>query len=158
MTDTTTLERARHALADHPWADAYEAFASAAADQAIAGEDLEKLAEAAWWTAHPAGVHRRSRARVRHATPAQGNPRRAAYVALHLADQWNERLQSAQAAGWLQRATRLLEGSPEGVEHGYLELALGEEQWQRRGVDAARDGDARHRHRASEIGTCRRSG
>jgi hypothetical protein len=45
-------------------------------------------------------------------------------VALLLADQWSERLQSAQSGGWLQRATRLLEGQPEGVEHGYLELAL----------------------------------
>ena len=123
MTDTTMLERARQALANHGWAEAYEAFASAAADQAMAGEDLEKLSEAAWWTAHPAEcIDALERAYATYSD--QGNQRRAAYVALHLADQWNERLQPAQAAGWLQRATRLLDSQPEGVEHGYLELAL----------------------------------
>ena len=35
-------------------------------------------------------------------------------------------MQSAQAAGWFRRASRLLEGLPEGVEHGYLELHAAE--------------------------------
>ncbi len=123
MTDTSTLDRARHALASHEWAEAYDAFANAAADQELAGEDLEKLSEAAWWTAHPAEcIDALERAYAIYSSG--GNQRRAAYVALSLADQWSERLRSAQAAGWLQRATRLLEGEPEGVEQGYLELAL----------------------------------
>ena len=45
-------------------------------------------------------------------------------MALALADQYGERLQPGQASGWFQRATRLLEGQPEGVEHGYLQMAL----------------------------------
>ena len=69
------------------------------------------------------GVHRRLE-RAYSTYSNQGNQLRAAYVALNLADQWNERLRSAQAAGWLKRATRLLDGQPESVEHGYLELAL----------------------------------
>ena len=101
MTDTDTLDRARHALASHDWADAYDAFASAAADQEMAGEDLEKLSEAAWWTAHPAEcIDALERAYSTYSN--QGNQLRAAYVALNLADQWNERLRSAQAAGWLK--------------------------------------------------------
>lgn len=123
MTDVTTLERARQALADHAWADAYESFARAAEDRTLAGEDLEQLAEAAWWTARPdACIDAWERAYEAHANA--GNPLRAAYVALKLADQWSERLQSAQAAGWFRRATRLLEGEPGCVEHGYLELAM----------------------------------
>ena len=123
MTDVTTLERARQALADHAWADAYDGFVSASGERTLSGEDLEKLAEAAWWTAHPEGcIDALERAYAAHSTA--GDLRRAAYVALNLADQWNERLQSAQAAGWFRRASRLLEGLPEGVEHGYLELAM----------------------------------
>ncbi|MDP9295927.1 MAG: soluble NSF attachment family protein, partial [Actinomycetota bacterium] len=123
MTDSTMLERAREALAAHAWNDAYDAFAGASADEALTGEDLEALAEAAWWTAHPKEcIDALERAYAAYSR--EGNPQRAAYIALNLADQWSERLQSAQAAGWLQRATRLLEGQPESVEHGYLELAM----------------------------------
>ncbi|MDP9242171.1 MAG: hypothetical protein M3O84_03245, partial [Actinomycetota bacterium] len=122
MTDSTTLERARKALAAHDWNDAYDVFASASVEEALTGEDLEAQAEAAWWTAHPnESIDAMERAYAAYSR--EGNPRRAAYVALNLADQWGERLQSAQAAGWFQRATRLLEGQPESVEHGYLELA-----------------------------------
>jgi hypothetical protein len=121
VTDST-LERARKALAAHQWSDAYEAFSSAS-DEPMAGEELEALAEAAWWTAHPKEcIDALERAYAAYSR--EGNSRRAGYVALLLADQWSERLQSAQSGGWLQRATRLLEGQPEGVEHGYLELAL----------------------------------
>lgn len=123
MTDTTTLERARQALAAHDWDDAYEAFARASFGEEIVGEDLERLAEAAWWTAHPKEcIDALERAYAAYSR--EGNQPRAAYVALKLADQWSERLQSAQATGWFQRAVRLLEGQPQGVEHGYLELAL----------------------------------
>jgi class 3 adenylate cyclase len=122
VTESSTLERARKALAAHDWNDAYDAF-STASDQAFAGEELEALAEAAWWTAHPKEcIDALERAYAAYSQ--EGNPRRAAKVALNLAEQWSERLQSAQAAGWFQRAARLLEGQPEGVEHGYLELAM----------------------------------
>ena len=92
-------------------------------DQTLAGKDLESLAEAAWWTAHPKEcIDALERAYASYS--AEGNPRRAAFVALQLAEQWSERLQSAQAAGWFQRATRLLESEPDCVERGYLELAI----------------------------------
>ena len=122
MTDTGSLQLARTALETHDWQGAYDAFVHASVDQALSGEDLEQLAEAAWWTAQPKeciDALERAYAAYSH----EGNLRRAAYVALHLAEQWSERLQSAQAAGWFQRASRLLEGQPESVEHGYLELA-----------------------------------
>ena len=91
MTDVATLEHARDALANHAWADAYDAFGIVDADHEIQGEDLEKLAEAAWWTAHPAEcIDALERAYASYAR--RGNERRAAYVALNLADQWNERL------------------------------------------------------------------
>ena len=123
MTDSNTLELARTAMATHDWRGAYDAFLGASVDQALSGDDLEKLAEAAWWTAHPKEcIDALERAYAAHSR--EGDPRRAAAVALNLAEQSSERLQSAQATGWLQRATRLLEALPEGVEHGYLELAM----------------------------------
>lgn len=123
MPDTATLDRARQALEDHAWQDAYDGFVEAATDEELTGEDLERLAWAGWWTARPKEcIDAMERAYGAHSR--EGNPRRAGYVALALADQYGERLQPAQARGWFQRATRLLEGQPEGVEHGYLEMAL----------------------------------
>jgi class 3 adenylate cyclase len=109
-------------MASHDWQRAYDAFLHTSDSQSLSGEDLEQLAEAAWWTAHPKeciDALERAYAAYSH----DGNLLRAAAVALHLAEQWSERLQSAQAAGWFQRATRLLDGQPESVEHGYLALA-----------------------------------
>jgi class 3 adenylate cyclase len=123
MTDQATLERARKALHDHAWHDAYDAFASLQAGPPMAGEALEQLAEAAWWTARPQ-ESMDALERAYAAYTAEGNEPRAAFVALRLADRSDDRLQSAQAAGWLRRATRLLEAIPERAEHGYLELAL----------------------------------
>ena len=120
--DASTLGRARQALEDHAWQEAYEAFTSASAEGSLAGEEWERLAEAAWWTAHPD----RCIDALEQAFAAynnEGNERRAAYVALQLADRWGDRLGSAQAAGWFRRASRLLAAQSEGVEHGYLELA-----------------------------------
>ena len=123
MTDTDSLQLARTALETHDWKGAYDAYVAASIDGALSGDDLERLAEAAWWTAHPKEcIDALERAYAAYSR--EGNPRRAAYVALHLAEQWSERLQSAQATGWFQRASRLLEGQPESVEHGYLELAM----------------------------------
>ena len=123
MPDTDTLERARTALETHDWQGAYDAYLAASIDLELSGDDLQRLAEAAWWTAHPKEcIDALERAYAAYSR--EGNPRRAAYVALHLAEQSSERLQSAQATGWFQRASRLLEGLPESVEHGYLELAM----------------------------------
>src|SRR5580765_5156183 len=123
MTDSDSLQLARTALETHDWQGAYDAYVAASTDLELTGDDLQRLAEAAWWTAHPVEcIDALERAYAAYSR--EGNPRRAAYVALHLAEQCSERLQSAQAAGWFQRASRLLDGQPEGVEHGYLELAM----------------------------------
>ena len=123
MTNPGTLDRARQALQDHAWQEAYEAFASIPADHRMDGDAFEHVAEAAWWTARPKeSMDALERAYAEYSS--EGNERRAAYVALQLADRCDDRLQPAQAAGWLRRATRLLETLPEGPEHGYLELGL----------------------------------
>ena len=108
MPDTATLERARAALNGHAWADAYEAFTSLDRKGTLGAEDLEGLAEAAWWSAHPTEtLDAFERAYAAHV--AEGNPERAALVALRLVDECFNRREAALANGWLQRAIRLLE-------------------------------------------------
>jgi class 3 adenylate cyclase len=148
MTDTATLDRARKAMEDHAWKDAYEGYVQVAADGPLAGEDQERLAEAAWLSAHP----KESLEAIERAYAAyveEGNPARAAYAALTLADEYEDRLQQAIANAWFHRATRLLEGQPEGAEHGYLELALA----RRSLMSGAMDEAARHAAGVLDIGT-----
>src|SRR6266550_3628028 len=40
---------ARHAFARHAWREAFDAFAAAQAEHALPVEDLERMAESAWW-------------------------------------------------------------------------------------------------------------
>jgi len=122
VTDTTTLERARQSLDAHAWQQAYEGFASLDGGD-LSGEDLERLAEAAWWSAHPnESIDAFERAYA--AFSAEGRRRDAARVSLRLAMEYADRLDSAVWNGWLQRASRLLANEPESVEHGWLELCL----------------------------------
>ena len=44
-----SLEAGRQAAARHAWRETYEAYAAADANDFTAG-DLERLADAAWWT------------------------------------------------------------------------------------------------------------
>jgi class 3 adenylate cyclase len=112
------LESGREALRRHAWREAFELLT--AADQAggLTAEDLEGLAEAAWWNARVdlcIGARERAFALRLEA----GEPRRAALVAMDLARD-NSRRAAAVAAAWLSQAERLLHDEPVGIEHGYL--------------------------------------
>ena len=53
-----SLEAGREAARRRAWRDAYELLGSADASGTLTGEDLENLAEAAWWTGrHNCIVH-----------------------------------------------------------------------------------------------------
>ena len=122
MTETETLERARHALEAHAWQQAYEGFV-ALDEQGLSSEDLERLAQAAWWSAHPnESIEAFERAFASFS--AEGRGRDAARVGLRLALEHADRQESAVSNGWLQRATRLLADEPECSEQGWLELCL----------------------------------
>jgi class 3 adenylate cyclase len=147
VTDTATLERARKALDEHAWTDAYEGLSALAAGDGLAGADLERLGEAAWWSAHPQeSVDAFERAHAAYV--AEGNPRRAAFVALRLADAYLDRHEAALANGWLQRAIRLLQDQPDSAEQGYLELELVRQSAIRGALDEAMG----HATRALELG------
>lgn len=149
MTDTATLERARTALDEHAWTEAYEGFTSLG-DEPLSGEDLQRLGEAAWWSAHPKeSVDAFERAYAAYV--AEGNRRRAAFVALRLANDYMESRDMALWNGWVRRATTLLEGEPETVEHGFLELQAvrGTAMFGLGSLDEASE----HASRVLEIGT-----
>jgi len=121
-TETETLERARRALEAHAWQQAYEGF-GALDEQGLSGEDLERLAQAAWWSAHPSeSIEAFERAFASFS--GEGRGRDAARVGLRLAIEHADRQESAVSNGWLQRATRLLADEPECSEQGWLELCL----------------------------------
>ena len=100
----------------------FAALTALDAGEPLGAADLEALGEAAWWTGRlPESIAARERAVAAYVVA--GQPRPAALVALRLFHTFSVRGEGAVATGWLRRANRLLEGEPEGIEHGQLWLA-----------------------------------
>jgi len=79
-------------------------------------DDLERFAEAAWWTARlDDAIGLRERAHSAYA--ASGDKRGAARMALTLAWDYEGRGAFSVSHGWFATAERLLEGLPESPEH-----------------------------------------
>ena len=101
------------------WASGFELFSQAAAADPLDPEDLELMAEAAWWAARPEDAIKAYQ-RAYTAYLKAGKPTRAAYVALTLAREHGAKLAASASSGWFNRAKRLLDGEPEAAEHGFL--------------------------------------
>jgi LuxR family transcriptional regulator, maltose regulon positive regulatory protein len=88
-------------------------------------EALEGLSWAAWWVEDvPACLEARERAY--RLSRREGDARRAAMLAIWLADDHLVlRGERAIANGWFQRAARLLEGLEPSPEHGWLDALVG---------------------------------
>ncbi|MGQ0716862.1 MAG: BTAD domain-containing putative transcriptional regulator [Pseudonocardiales bacterium] len=113
------LPEAHAALAAHNWQSAFDLLSRADRAAPLSAEDLDGLAEAAYWL----GRYRESlpaRQRAHHAYLESGDHRRAAVAAVVLTIQHAGFRQFAVASGWFQRAQRLLESEPDCAEHGYL--------------------------------------
>ena len=118
------LEAGRDAARRHAWRDAYELLRSADEGGELTADDLQDVAEAAWWTGRlEEAIALRERAST--AFVEAGQPRQAALLAIQLAGDYDNRSAMAVAGGWLARAERLLRDQDEGVEHGHLALARG---------------------------------
>jgi class 3 adenylate cyclase len=130
------LEAGRDAVRRHAWQEGYELLKTADSAGELSGEDLELLAEATMWTS---GLDEylpiQERAYAAHAR--SGNSAGAAYIATQLAHDYNIKLESSVANGWLQRAKRLLETEPESTAHGYLALQLGLEALNHHDIERA---------------------
>jgi DNA-binding SARP family transcriptional activator len=117
------------------WQEAFNLFSAADERGALDGEDLDALAEAAFWLGRPDASHV-ARQRAHGTFLAEGQPRRAAMTAIVLSVNFGARRRFSVAGGWFQRAQRLLAEEPDGPEHGFLAwagtmfaLATGRPRW-----------------------------
>jgi class 3 adenylate cyclase len=113
------LEAGRDAARRYVWREAFELLRAADAAAPLAADDLESLAEAAWWSGRLAScIDARERAYRLHMDA--GRPRRAGQVAIALARDHFSRQDGAVASAWLNRAERLLGEEPDCVEKAWL--------------------------------------
>jgi class 3 adenylate cyclase len=110
------LEAGREAAARGAYADAYELLRGVGQ---LTGEDLEHLAEAAYWTGRlDEAIETRERAYTAHLDA--GAKAEATRVALRIAADYFGKGSLNISSGWSSKAERLLEGQPESVANGYL--------------------------------------
>jgi DNA-binding winged helix-turn-helix (wHTH) protein len=113
------LERARSAFARGAWREAYQGFSTIDTTAGLTAEDLERLAEAAWWLSDGTACVR-ARERAYRQYIQDGQDRAAASVSLALAEDYFHGLARSVGQGWLRRAERHLEALPAGREHGWM--------------------------------------
>ena len=113
------LQEARDAFDRHAWQEAFDLLSAADASGGLAPEDLESLAEAAFWTGRTDECIEALERAYAGFTEA-GNARGAASVAINLCFHHFAKLAPSVAAGWSSRAVRLLEAEPDCPEHGHL--------------------------------------
>ena len=118
------LERARDAVSRYAWGEAFDHYAACDAVAPLGADDLEQMAECAWWIGkmrHCIALRERAHAAYLKADDV----RRAAHVAVELADHHADLMEIGTASAWLQKADRLLEHQPESAEHGWLRFTEG---------------------------------
>ncbi|HYU50628.1 MAG TPA: adenylate/guanylate cyclase domain-containing protein [Candidatus Limnocylindria bacterium] len=121
LASSDALQAGRDALARHQWQEAYELLDRADREGSLSGADLESLSEAAFFAAH-ADRESEVRERAFKAYLAEGNPLRAASVAMDLAHRHTMAGRHSISSAWMRRGERLLEGEAESYAHGYLAL------------------------------------
>jgi DNA-binding NarL/FixJ family response regulator len=117
-THTELLLTARTAHVRRDWHTSYDAFIRASEAEALATDDLDALAVAAWRL----GRGKESvRAAERVFTQlSRTDPQSAAMKAVELGLAWLNRGDLNISRGWMGRAHRLLDTAPESPTHGYL--------------------------------------
>jgi len=118
------LEDARKALDRHAWGEALALLRQADASNSLDGEGLEMLADAAWWTAQPDEAFA-ARERAHGAFAKAGDTRRAAQIALRIAQDNAVNRSYTTALAWFERASKLLEGDEDCAAFGYLLFSRG---------------------------------
>jgi class 3 adenylate cyclase len=114
-----TLRAGRNALARFAWDEAYEALAEADREHSLSGEELELLAEAAWYASRPDTVID-AYERASHKYVQEGNDGAAAMMAFRVAEQHGMRQAMPLAGGWIARAHELAGHDPECPANAYL--------------------------------------
>jgi class 3 adenylate cyclase len=113
------LQAGRDAVRRNAWREALDLLRAADGATALSPEDLEGLAEAAWWSGLLAScIDARERAYKLYID--SGRPRRAGFVALGLARDYFGRQEGSIAKAWLSRAERLLADETDCSEKAWL--------------------------------------
>ncbi|MET9379304.1 helix-turn-helix transcriptional regulator [Streptomyces sp. NPDC002992] len=136
--EAPAFERARRAAARESWAEVYVLLCEADRhpSAALGPEDLDLLADAAWWTGHvDESVAARLRAHAGYV--AAGDHRGAGQVAWWLSFEYRCLGRPAAAAGWLHRSRHHLEGEPDCPEQCFLAWTDAEEAQERHDPEAA---------------------
>ena len=119
------LERGRTCFAAKQWGEAYARLSAADRAAGLGGDDLERLAAAAYLVGLDAEALA-SWTRLHHACIDSGVPERAARAGFWLGLLLQLAGEPARATGWLARTQRLLERhAGDCVERGYVEGLLG---------------------------------
>ncbi len=109
----------REAIQRNAWGEAFDLLREADAAGTLDASELEDLARSAWWSGRPDDcISARERAFSGYAQSE--DQKRAAMVALALAEDHFHRSATALGHAWLKRAEGLLESEPESIESGYL--------------------------------------
>jgi serine/threonine protein kinase len=109
----------RESLGRLAQARAAQASLQLEAEAELSPDDLEQLAEAAWWNGRmDECCQLLERAYADYLREKQ--PKRAALMSLKLADVFYHRASPSVSTGWLRQAQRLLENAVDTVEYGYL--------------------------------------
>jgi class 3 adenylate cyclase len=118
------VQQGRDAYHRHAWHEAFDLLREADAEVSLEPQDLALLAESAWFAGDPdAAIEAREGAHAGFLK--QGDKCQAAEMALQLALEHFERLESAIGNGWLGKARRLLEQTPtECAAHGWQATTL----------------------------------
>jgi class 3 adenylate cyclase len=117
----STLVAGREAVDRHAWEEAREAFVAADNEQTLAPNDLELLADAAWWSGYPdEATDALQRAYTAYAEA--GDHTAAATVAVRLAYLAFRRMAVSVGAGWMAKAEHMLEDKPESGAHAWVQL------------------------------------
>jgi DNA-binding CsgD family transcriptional regulator len=124
MTTTDALRRGRESFARHAWGDAHALLSAADGDTPLEGEDLERLAVAAYLLGRDDAADD-AWTRAHHAHCSRGDVERAARCAFWIGVGLLDRGDIGRAGGWLARARRVLGPEHDSVEQGYLLIAAG---------------------------------
>jgi class 3 adenylate cyclase len=119
VTSDHALEEGRAAVRRHAWREGFELLTAADQAGSLGADDLEALAQAAWWNGR-ADLCIRARERAYALRLEAGEPRKAALDAVELAADHFRRHAIDMGTAWFNTAQRLLKDEPVGIEHGYL--------------------------------------
>jgi hypothetical protein len=134
MTAPNANEEGREAVARRAWARAFRAFTKADRQRPLEPQDLEHLTVAAYMLGRN-DDHFECMKRAHHAYQLARDLPRAARCAFWVGINLATRGRASHAAGWFERAQRLVDRGPrKGVEHGYLLVPTllrraGEQDW-----------------------------